>query len=207
LGLKKSSKPWAVVLNDDMTFDKDWYVEFSKIVSGPANTNAGMIIAAMHLGKVKHGRRIIKLGWTKKNGQEQKNLYLADLAFLRRDAAEKIGFYDEKIDWAGGGADLALAMEFLSGTDTITTDKIKVDHFIVKENRNTNIGHDFTGFHYVLNKWNKWCAENDCQYLWDVKIKPFTLKNRISDYLYNKARIARHYLRYLTGYYRKINRY
>lgn len=202
LGIKKSAKPWVVVVNDDMSFDKDWYIEFSKLVSEPSNSNVGMIIAAMHLGKVKHGRRIVKMGRTKKSGQDWKNLYLADLAFLRREAIERIGYYDEKIDWAGGGADLPLAMEFLSNTETITSDKIKIDHFIVKENRNTTFTHGFTGFHYVLNKWNKWCAANDCQYFWDVKIKPFTLKNRIIDYLYNKARVVRHYIRYFTGYYR-----
>jgi glycosyltransferase involved in cell wall biosynthesis len=202
LGMKQAKYEWVVVFNDDMQAATDWYTEFAALVSDPKNANAGMIIAAMHLGKMKHGRRIVTMGRTKKPGQDWKPMYNADMAIMRKDVFEKIGFYEEKLDWAGGGADLALAFEFWTDSDIITTDKINIDHFIAKENRAQNLTNDFSGFHYVLRKWDKWCKEHGCQYEWDPGIPPYTSYNRLRDWAYNRYRVLRHYYRYFTGAYR-----
>ncbi len=197
LGIKKAKYEWVVVFNDDMCADKDWYKEFSTLVSNPKNANMGMIIAAVHLGKAEHGRRIVKFGRTKKAGKDWKDLYLADLAIMRKDALERVGLYDEKIDWAGGGADLALAFEFLTDSETITSEKINIDHFIADENRSKTINNEFRGFHYVIQKWNAWCKEHDSQYIWDIRIPPYTTFNRTKDYIRRKAKIIRHYVRFV----------
>lgn len=197
LGIKKSSCDWILVVNDDMEFDVNWYKEFSNLVTNPANTNIGMIIASMHLGKVKYGQRLVKIGRTKKPHRDWKDLYLADFAILSREVAQKIGGYDEKMDWAGGGADLALAVEFLTDKDTILSEGIRIDHHIAQENRSTNIIDDFTDFHYVLRKWNKWCIENNCQYEWNIRLKPYTIKNRVINYVVRRLRVAKYYLKYI----------
>lgn len=196
LGIKSSKKEWAFVVSDDMYFDKDWYKEFANLASDPKNYNVGAIIVSTHLGKVKYGRRIYKIGKTRKKGGEWRDLYLADLSIISRETFDKIGLFDERIDWYGGGADISLAIQFLTEKDIIASEKIKVDHAIAKENRSSTIGNEFTGFNYIIRKWNKWCKENNCQYIWDPGVKPYTIPNRIENYLRNRVRILRHYIRY-----------
>src|SRR3989344_8376871 len=95
LGIKSSKKEWAFVVSDDMYFDKDWYKEFANLASDPKNYNVGAIIVSTHLGKVKYGRRIYKIGKTRKKGGEWRDLYLADLSIISRETFDKIGLFDE----------------------------------------------------------------------------------------------------------------
>lgn len=203
LGIKKSQNEWIVVANDDMYFDKDWYKELVKVISDPKNSNVGLIIVSSHIGKVKYGSRIIKIGKTKKSYGPWKDLYLSDVCVTKRDVLKKIGWYDERLDWYGAGADNSLAIEFLTDRDTIPAENIRIDHVIAQENRheNVNAGDGFVEFNYIKNKWDVWCREHNCQYIWDPGVKPFTLKNRVKNYLFTKAKILRHYIRYLVGNY------
>lgn len=199
LGIKKSKRDWVFVGNDDMHFDKDWYREFAHLISDPGNSNVGMVIISTHLGKVKYGSRIVKIGKTKKGDGNWKDLYLSDLSIIRRDALEEMGLFDEKMDWFGSGVDNSLAVEFLTDKDTIISEKVKVEHFITDENRTRNMGREFEDFNYLINKWNKWCKLNNCQYIWDPGVRPYTLVNRARSYLGKQARVLRHYGKYFLS--------
>lgn len=201
LGIKKSKREWVFVISDDVCFCEGWYEEFVNLLSNPDDSNAGMIIILSHIGKVRHGRRIVKIGKTKKGDGDWKDLYLSDFSIIAKNVLEEIGLFDEKLDQFGCGADNSLAIEFLTNKNTVVSEKIRVDHFVADENR--SVGNEFEDFNYIIRKWNKWCRVNNCQYIWDPKIKPYTLKNRLVNYLYQKARILRHYGRYIMGTYRQ----
>src|SRR3989344_5476227 len=197
LGIKNSKKEWVFLINDDMRFDENWYKEFTKLLSNPDNSNVGMIIVSSHLGEVKHGYRIKKLGQTKKGDGPWKDLYLSDFCIMKKSVLEEIGFYDEKLDWFVLGVDTSLAVEFLTNKDTIISDKIKIDHFIAEENRDANTEDGFTDFHYLLRKWDAWCKKNDCQYTWRPGVKPYTIPNRVKSFLKKQRNIMRFYKKYI----------
>lgn len=196
LGIKRSSKEWVFVVNDDMNFSENWYKEFSILVSDPRNSSVGMIIVSTHLGEVDLGSRIVTIGKTKKGDEDWKDLYLSDLSILSRPALEKIDLYDENLDWCAAGVDNSLGIEFLTNFDVITSDKIGVDHFLADENRKQNLMDVFSDFHYTFNKWNKWCRSNNCQFVWDVNISPYTISNRIRNYIERKLARLKYYIRY-----------
>ena len=203
LGIKKSHNEWIIVVNDDMYFLPDWYSEFVKFLGNPDHSNAGMIIVAAHVGNVESGLRIEIIGKTKKPGREWRNLYLSDVCITRKDVLETIGLYDEHLDWFGAGADNSLAVEFLTTKDTIPCEYIKIGHSIAHENRGTNMGDSFSDFHYLINKWNRWCQAHDCQYVWDPGLPPYTLRNRIENYIKQKRKILHHYKKYFLAMRRK----
>ena len=196
MAIKNSTYPWIFPLSDDMYVDSLWYEEFCNVISDPANAHAGLIIAASHVGNVASGIRVDVIGKTKKGDSPWKDLYLSDVSMIRRDVMESVGMFDEKMDWFGSGADLSLAVEFLTDTDTIIAEKLKVSHSISRENRGTNMASAFADFHYLLNKWNHWCVLHGCKYIWDPGIPPHTLRNRIKDYIAQKKKIARYYKKY-----------
>ena len=116
---------------------------------------------------------------------------------------ERVGLFDEQMDWFGSGADLSLAVEFLTTTDTIIAENIHIHHSISKENRGTNMGNAFADFHYLMNKWNRWCKAHDSAYLWDPGILPYTIANRIKNYFQHKKKILGHYKKYIVTTLRK----
>lgn len=196
LGIKASHNEWIIVANDDMYFTQDWYHEFTVFLHDPVHANAGMIIVAAHVGRIAYGFRIDTIGKTQKHGGPWKDLYLSDVCITRRNALETIRLYDERLDWFGAGADNSLAVEFLTSMDTIPCEKIKIGHSIAHENRGTNMGNAFADFHYLMNKWNRWCKKNNCQYIWDPGLPPYTPANRIKNYLAHRKKVLRHYAKY-----------
>lgn len=197
LGVKNCTKEWVLVVNDDMRFDKDWYKEFVGLVSNPKDSDVGNVVILTHLGKYKYGRRIEKIGKIKKGQEEWKDLYLSDYSIISKDTIREAGLFDEKINWYGPGADISLAIEFLTNKKTVASEKVILDHFVTKEGRRDNLEDEFTDFHYVLTKWNGWCKKNNCQHTWNPKIKPYTLYNRTINYMKREARILKHYGRCL----------
>ncbi len=203
LAIKNSSYPWIFPISDDMYFEQNWYNEFLKVINDPANANAGLIIAASHIGNVESGIRVAVIGKTKKGDSSWKDLYLSDVSIVRRDVMERVGLFDEKMDWFGSGADLSLTVEFLTNTDTIVAENIRVNHSISRENRSTNMGNAFADFHYLLHKWDRWCKAHDCQYVWDPGLSPYTLRNRIKNYIEHKKKIFRHYRKYMWSMFQR----
>lgn len=196
LGIKKTKKEWVFAVNDDMCFDKNWYKELEILLSNPINNSAGMVIVATHIGSTKLGRRIVKIGKTQKNGV-WKDLYLSDLSIIKKSVLEDIGFFDENLEWYGSGADNSLSIEFMTNENTLISEKIIVDHFITKENRNADTESAFTDLHYLIRKWDKWCKENNCQYICDFGVEPYTFKNILRHHLKRKLKIIKHYVKYI----------
>jgi len=182
LGIKAGSYEWVFVVNDDMVFDPAWYKEFADLISKPENKNAGMVIVSTHIGDVALGSRIAKIGKIKKPGKDWTDLYLCDMSIIRRDVLEKIGYFDDKMDWFGSGADNSIALEMLTDTDTILGHKIKIEHFISEE-RPAVPGNAFRDFNYITNKWKKWCKQNGGEVDIDFGVPAYTLTNRFKDRL------------------------
>src|SRR3989344_1253183 len=201
IGIKRAKYEWVLLVNDDIRFDANWYKELQNLLADPKNSNVGMIIVLTHLGKVKYGPRIIKIGKTRKKGGDWKDLYLSDFSIISKSVMEQIGYFDEKLKFHGCGADNSLAVEFLTDKDTAVSDKIRLDHLIADEGRDTNITDEFTDFNYLLNKWNNWCRMNGCEYVWDTTVKPYTAYNRIVNWIKSSIRkqlkIMRFYKKYI----------
>jgi len=200
IGIKRAKYEWIFLVNDDIRFDENWYKELQSLLADPKNSNVGMIIVLTHLGKVKYGPRLIKIGKTRKNGKDWKDLYLSDFSIISKSVMEQIGYFDEKLKWHGCGADNSLAVEFLTDKDTVISEKIKIDHLIANEGRDTNVTDEFTDFNYLLNKWNNWCKMNGCEYVWNVKIKPYTLYNRIINWTEGSIRKQLKTIRFYKKY-------
>ena len=187
--IKNSNYPWIFPVSDDMYFEENWYDAFLAIINHSNNADVGLIILASHVGNVESGIRVDVIGKTRKKDGDWKDLYLSDVSIVRRDVMETVGLFDEKMDWFGSGADLSLSVEFLTDKETTIAENIRVSHSISKENRATNMGDSFSDFHYLMNKWNRWCQANDCQYLWDPGLPPYTLRNRIENYIKQKRKM------------------
>jgi len=200
IGIKRAKYEWIFLVNDDIRFDENWYKELQSLLADPKHSNVGMIIVLTHLGKVKYGPRLIKIGKTRKNGKDWKDLYLSDFSIISKSVMEQIGYFDEKLKWHGCGADNSLAVEFLTDKDTVISEKIKIDHLIANEGRDTNVTDEFTDFNYLLNKWNNWCKMNGCEYVWNVKIKPYTLYNRIINWTEGSIRKQLKTIRFYKKY-------
>ncbi|KKT80816.1 MAG: hypothetical protein UW78_C0024G0001 [Candidatus Azambacteria bacterium GW2011_GWA1_44_9] len=198
-GIKPASYEWVFIVNDDMFLAPDWYQEFNNFVSNHENNQVGMIIVSTHIGHVSYGQRIPVIGQTKRGNSAWKDLHLADFAIIKKRALEEIGFLDEKINWCGISIDTYLSLEFLTDYKIVPVEKIKLDHFIVPEERNVETIDEFEDFNYVKRKWDKRCQVNDFQYLCDFGgVKPYTLKNRLVNYLKKKRHILLRYKRYLS---------
>ena len=202
LAIKNSTYPWIFPLSDDMEVESDWYNESCKVIADSANANTGLIIAASHIGSVKnavsYGMRVDVIGKTKKGTGPWKDLYLSDVSIVRRDVMERVGLFDEKMDWFGSGLDLSLSVEILTDTYTVVAENIKVNHAISRENRGNNMADAFTDFHYLRQKWDRICRERNCQYIWDPGIPEYTAMNRIKNYLSQHKKILRYYMKLAT---------
>jgi len=163
LGIKRSTFEWVFVVNDDMTFDEDWYSQFSKIVSDPRNNNVGMVIVASHIGSIDLGIRVAKVGRAKVRGNWE-DVWLSDLSLIRRDVLESIGFFDEQLQWYGSGVDNSLKVRFLTQSEIYVAEQIRIHHHIAQENRNPHTESSYLDFRYLQQKWNSWCANNGCEY-------------------------------------------
>lgn len=183
LGIKRAKKDWVFVVNDDMYFDKKWHLEFTDTLSKKGGENIGMVIVATHIGGREFGLRTAKIGRTKKAGGEWKDLYLSDLSIIKKDVLEKIGYFDENLDWFGSGADNSLAVEFLTDKDTVVNENIKVEHFISDELRKINTGSAYDDFNYIKRKWDRWSKKNNCKYDCNFNMEPYTLIYRIKNIL------------------------
>ncbi|KKQ53232.1 MAG: hypothetical protein US72_C0002G0022 [Microgenomates group bacterium GW2011_GWC1_38_12] len=200
-GVKNSNYEWIFVVNDDMFFAPDWYQELVNFLADPDNSNVGMIVVSTHIGHVSYGLRIPVIGKTKKGDGNWKDLYLSDFAIVKKSVLEEIGLWDEKINWAGYSTDASMAIEFLTNKEIIASEKIKLDHFIVREERNAETINEFEDFNYVKRKWDKLCQEHNCQYVCDFGgVKPYTFKNRLVNYLRKKRQIIFRYKKYLIKY-------
>ncbi|MEK7615694.1 MAG: glycosyltransferase [Patescibacteria group bacterium] len=196
VGIRNSSYPWIFPCSDDMYVEPGWYEAFSRVINDPANAPTGLVIGSSHIGNLQSGIRVVVIGKTKKGSTDWKDLYLSDVSIVRRDIMEQIGLFDEKMDWFGSGADLSLSVEFLTDTKTIVAEDMIIPHSISRENRNKNIVSAFFDFHYIINKWNRWCKRNGCQFHWDPGIPSYTVVNRIKNYYQLKKAILRYYVKY-----------
>lgn len=200
-GVKNSAHEWIFVVNDDMFFAPDWYQEFVNFLADSSHAKVGMIVVSTHIGHVSYGQRIPVVGKTKKRDEEWKDLYLSDFAIVKKSVLEEIGLWDEKINWAGYSFDASLAIEFLTDKTIVAEEKIKLDHFIVKEERNSETINEFEDFNYVKRKWDKLCRKHNCQYQCDFGgVKPYTFPNRLVNYLKKKRQIILRYKKYLLKY-------
>jgi GT2 family glycosyltransferase len=172
LGLKEAKYPWLLPLNDDTEMQEGWYEEFDKMIKNSVNDNLGMIIVASHTGSRELGYRTPILGHMIKHG-ELSPLYLSDVSIIRADVMKSVGYFDENLWWYGSGADLSLSIGFLTDSKTVANSNIKIEHYIADELRGENVacqrdggGQDQIDFGYIHRKWDKWCQENNCSYLW-----------------------------------------
>lgn len=165
LGIFSSHYPWVLVVNDDMSFDKNWYIEFLKLLSTNSHKNIGQIILPSHIGDVRLGMRVAKIGKIKKTQTSSwKDLYLADVSIIKRSVLKKIGYFDENMDWYGSGLDNALAISLTTKAATILGKKIKIKHFITQELRQADNSTAYKDFKYIHQKWQKWCKANTGEY-------------------------------------------
>lgn len=203
-GVRNSTSEWIFVVNDDMFFAPDWYQELVNFLDDVNHFKVGMIVVSTHIGHVSYGQRIPVIGKTKKGEEDWKDLYLSDFAVVKKSVLKEIGLWDEKINWAGYSVDASLAIEFLTDKEIVAEEKIKLDHFIVREERNAETIDEFEDYNYVKRKWDKLCREHNCQYQCDFGgVKPYTLKNRLINYLKKKRQILLRYKRYLIKYWKQ----
>ena len=198
-GVRNSANEWIFIVNDDMFFAADWYQELVNFLADPNHAKVGMIVVSTHIGHVSYGQRIPVIGKTKKGEEDWKDLYLSDFAIIKKSVLEEIGLLDEKINWCGNSVDCSFSMLFLTNKEIFACDKIKLDHFIVREERNAETIDEFEDYNYLIQKWDKLCREYDCQYVCDFGgVKPYTLKNRLINYLKKKRQILLRYKKYLV---------
>jgi acetyltransferase-like isoleucine patch superfamily enzyme len=187
LGINRANNEWVVVISEDMFFEHDWYVNFVNTLSKSENFNLGMIIAASNIEKFSSGCHAVKIGQTKKGDNSWKDLYLADPSIIRKEVFCKGGYYDEKLDRYGNGEDIALAVEFLTDKDTIVDEKIMIKHSIVEENQKIDNGDLFFDSHYIIHKWNKWCAKNNCLYSCNLRVDPYAFSNILKHFILSNS--------------------
>lgn len=160
-GIAISKYEWILVANDDMWFDNDWYKNFVSCL----NSNKKVYLVSSHIGLLHLGLRIPSIGTITKDGVEE-TMWLYDMTIIHKSIYDKIGNIDEKMIWYGKGADLALAVSFLTDEKPILCHNVKINHDISIEERSSNIANR-TGdddFSYIREKWNKWIVDNNKNY-------------------------------------------
>lgn len=172
-GLKAAKGEWLFVLNDDMKMSKNWFRELKSTVS--QHSNVGMIITASHIGATNLGPRIPIIGKVRQKNDSWRNIYLADVAVIRSNVLESVGYFDEHMDWYGSGVDNSLKIELLSEYQVITNSKIVIDHFIASELREVNRGTAFWDFNYIHRKWQKWGKKNSVEIQVTLGTKPYSI--------------------------------
>ena len=176
VGIKSAKYDWILVCNDDMWVEPDWYENFLKYIE----ENKKVYLVSSHIGGIHLGLRIPSIGTITKNGTTE-TMWLYDMTIIHKSVYEEINFLDENLQWYGKGADLALAVAFLTDHKPILCDNVKINHDIIIENRVDNIGdsplsnnHQNGGdFNYIRNKWDLWISNNNNNnaYLWNYKAK------------------------------------
>lgn len=185
LGCKKATMDWVLVMNDDMKMNTGWYETFTQLLVASKEKKVGMMVVAGHIGDVESGARTVKLGWTQKNNEAKKDLYLCDFSIINRNILKEIGYFDESLNWFGSGIDISLAINLLTDADVLVTDRIVIEHFITDEHRSVSAGDPFYDFNYIRAKWNAWCKVHNCQLssgLLDAA-ESYTLVNRLKHYI------------------------
>lgn len=188
VGIHHARKEWILVMNDDMVFENDWYCHFANTLAEPKHWNTGMIIVASDLGDASLGCRVARIGRIKKHNSDWKDLYLSDVSLIHREVIERIGYFDENLDWYGSGADNSLAVEFLTDKETVVEARIRIRHVLAEEHRKDNLGDAFFDFIYIKRKWDKWCRRNNCRYEWDCGVAPYRLENRVKYFCHRVLR-------------------
>jgi glycosyltransferase involved in cell wall biosynthesis len=157
IGIKNSKYEWIFVVSDDMYFEADWYEKFLGYVTKDNN----VYIVSCHLGSKHFGFWIPPIGTITKDGVTE-TMWLYDMTIINSSVYEKIGYLDEQIHWFGKGADLPLAIAFLTNETPVLCHDVKINHDIINENRQENISTTPNGddFVYIVNKWEKWLGEN-----------------------------------------------
>lgn len=158
IGIKNSKYEWIFVVSDDMWFEPDWYEKFLSY----KNDNDKVYIVSCHLGSKHFGFWIPEIGTITVNGETEK-MWLYDMTIIHSSIYEKIGYLDEQIHWFGKGADLPLAIAFLTDEKPVLCHDVKINHEIASENRQTNIATTPNGndFDYITKKWLKWIEDNN----------------------------------------------
>ena len=169
IGIKRAKYSWILVCNDDMWVECDWYEQFLTYIT---NTDKVYLVSS-HIGSQGLGLRIPTIGTLTINGNEEP-FWLYDMTIIHKMIYEKIGYLDESIGWYGKGADLGIAIGFLTDEKPIPCYNVKIHHDIEIEHRGDNISnqllenHNSNDFEYIRSKWNKWIMENNNnnKYIW-----------------------------------------
>lgn len=163
MGIKASSKEWCFVLSDDMLFPEGWYELLVDVfVHHPKDT---VVMVASQIGSVDE-YRIIQMGWVRKPGKDWVPAFMSELPIMRRDIAEKIGYFDENAEFYGSGFDTTMAVILLTDTQVIAEPRIQIAHFRALEQRAENANCDgVADMAYLNNKWDTWVAEHNCEYV------------------------------------------
>jgi GT2 family glycosyltransferase len=157
-GVSISKYDWILVSNDDMWFDNDWYDNFNKCL----DPNRKVYLISSHIGMVHLGLRIPSIGTITKNGVEEP-MWLYDMTIIHKSIYNQVNYIDENMKWYGKGADLSLAVAFLTDEKPILCNDVKINHDISYEERSENIAFR-TGdddFAYIRQKWDKWIIDNN----------------------------------------------
>jgi GT2 family glycosyltransferase len=166
IGIKNSKYEWIFVVSDDMWFEPDWYEKFLTYL----DKKNKVYIVSCHLGNKSFGFWIPKIGTITKDGVTEE-MWLHDMTIIHSSLYEKIGYLDEKIHWFGKGADLPLAIAYLTDEKPVLCHDVKINHEIANENRGENISTTPNGsdFDYVKNKWIDWIKNNnkDYSFIWE----------------------------------------
>lgn len=169
IGIKNSKYEWIFVVSDDMYFEPDWYEKFLTYV----NKDNNVYIVSCHLGSKHFGFWIPPIGEIIKNGITE-TMWLYDMTIIHSSVYEKIDYLDEQIHWFGKGADLPLAIAFLTDETPVLCHDVKINHDIIQENRKENISTTPNGddFDYISDKWKKWVNDNpdkNYSFIWNYK--------------------------------------
>jgi len=157
IGIKECTNEFVLVINDDMSFEKDFYEEFIKLKDND------IIFLKTHLGVRNLGLRLPVIGTYKTPEMNiYENLFLADFIVCRKSVYEDIGFLDENIDWYGIGVDLSLYFSFSKIKYKINYENnLCINHLITKNDRDNNSHNASIYGEYIENKWRKFCQENN----------------------------------------------
>ena len=189
LGVYQTKFPWVYVVNDDMLLDAAWYREFAGLLGRPGNEDLGLVVVAAHLGSMVGEPRVATFGKGRKIGGQWQDLYISDFSIIRKDVLEKIGNFDENLNWYGSGADNTLAAMFLANAKIAVDDKIKITHFVASELRQDNGSRAFYDFNYLIRKWRG--LEKKLGLELDIKfgVRPYTWWNRFRYFIKDVIKI------------------
>lgn len=161
IGIKNSKYEWIFVVSDDMWFEPDWYEKFLTYKTDKDK----IYIPSCHIASKHYGFWIPEIGNITKDGVTEP-MWLYDISIIHSSLYKEIGYQDEQIHWFGKGADLPIAVAFLTDQKPVLCHDIKIGHEISAENRTANISTTPNGndFDYITKKWLKWIEDNNKNY-------------------------------------------